>query len=191
LKEATSLNFKPYIPLAGYEEIVKEIRVLINKHQYEEAIKLSQELITLSLSGLHYFQTYDWFFLMGTVTMGYLGWMVYILLYVIKNYTSFLFNPFKSVAKLPVRQKKIVVSSVVYLLYILFYKSGIVLKTNLSECVIFVSLVYSSAFPIGKYANTFLWRLVHLTEESLCDYNLSLSSNNHFCHFWVLATLLF
>jgi phosphatidylinositol glycan class N len=131
LKQATSLNFKPFIPLAGYEEIVKEIRVLIDKHQYDEAIKLSQELITLSLSGLHYFQTYDWFFLMGTVTMGYLGWMVYILLYVIKNYTSFLVNPLRSVAKSPVRQKKIIVTSIVYLLYILFYKSGIILKTSL------------------------------------------------------------
>ena len=111
LKQATSLNFKPFIPLAGYEEDVKEIRALIDEHQYEEAIKLAQELITLSISGLHYFQTYDWFFLMGTVTMGYLGWMVYILLYVIKNYTSFLFSPFKSVMKSPVRRRRVIVSA--------------------------------------------------------------------------------
>ena len=106
LKQATSLNFKPFIPLAGYEEDVKEIRTLIDEHQYEEAIKLAQELITLSISGLHYFQTYDWFFLMGTVTMGYLGWMVYILLY-----TSFLFSPFKSVMKSPVRRRRVIVSA--------------------------------------------------------------------------------
>eukprot|EP00250_Pteridium_aquilinum_P015272 c22485_g1_i1 orf=251-2083(-) len=99
LKQATSLNFKPYLPLVGYEKDLKEIRGLIDQHQYEAALQSAQELISLSLAGLHYFQTYDWIFLMGTVTMGYLGWMVYILLYVARNYTSFVSHPFKSVSK--------------------------------------------------------------------------------------------
>ncbi|KAI5067181.1 hypothetical protein GOP47_0017709 [Adiantum capillus-veneris] len=99
LKHATSLNFKPFMPLMGYEKVLKEIRELIEYKQYEAALRSAQELIGLSLAGLHYFQTYDWLFLMGTVTMGYLGWMVYVLLYVVRNYTSFVSHPFNTVSK--------------------------------------------------------------------------------------------
>lgn len=99
LKQATSLNFKPFTPLSGYERDLKKIRGLVDRHQYEAALQSAQELISLSLAGLHYFQTYDWFFLMGTVTMGYLGWMAYILLYLVRNYTSFVLSPFKLVSK--------------------------------------------------------------------------------------------
>ncbi|KAH7279795.1 hypothetical protein KP509_37G037300 [Ceratopteris richardii] len=101
LKQATSLKFKPYMPLADYETIVKEIRKLIDKHQYETAIESAQDFIRLSLAGLHYFQTYDWAFLMSTVTMGYLGWMIYVLLHIIKNYTSILSHP-----SIPARKSK-------------------------------------------------------------------------------------
>ncbi|MCO5576567.1 hypothetical protein L7F22_030379 [Adiantum nelumboides] len=98
LKQATSLNFKPFIPLMGYAKVLKEIRELIEHKQYEAALQSAQELIGLSLAGLHYFQTYDWLFLMGTVTMGYLGWMVYVLLYVVRNYTSFVSHQFPAVS---------------------------------------------------------------------------------------------
>ncbi|MCO5610597.1 hypothetical protein L7F22_064836 [Adiantum nelumboides] len=98
LKQATSLNFKPFIPLMGYAKVLKEIRKLIEHKQYEAALQSAQELIGLSLAGLHYFQTYDWLFLMGTVTMGYLGWMVYVLLYVVRNYTSFVSHQFTAVS---------------------------------------------------------------------------------------------
>lgn len=99
LKQATSLNFKPFVPLSGYDLKLRNITKLINQHQYEAALQAAQDLISLSLAGLHYFQTYDWLFLMTTITMGYLGWMVYIVLYVVRNYTSFVFNQSKSALK--------------------------------------------------------------------------------------------
>lgn len=49
---------------------------------------LTQELRSLALQGLHYFQTYDWLMLMTVITLGYLGWMVYLILHVLKSYTS-------------------------------------------------------------------------------------------------------
>ncbi|KAH9290777.1 hypothetical protein KI387_034894, partial [Taxus chinensis] len=96
LKQSRSLHFRPFGPLSNHHTIVKEIEKLISAGKYEAALLSAQELITLSLAGLHYFQTYDWFALMTTITMGYLGWMVYIVLHVLKCYTSFLVTPYET-----------------------------------------------------------------------------------------------
>lgn len=42
--------------------------------------------MTLSLEGLRYFQTYDWLFLRGIVTAGYIGWCIFCLQFVIRNF---------------------------------------------------------------------------------------------------------
>lgn len=42
--------------------------------------------MTLSLDGLRYFQTYDWLFLRSVVTAGYIGWCVFCLQFVIRNF---------------------------------------------------------------------------------------------------------
>lgn len=96
LKQSRSLSFKPFGPLSKHHTIVKEIEQLISVRQYEAALHSAQDLVTLSLAGLHYFQTYDWFALMTTITMGYLGWMLYIVLHVLKCYTSFLATPYQT-----------------------------------------------------------------------------------------------
>ncbi|KAJ7541011.1 hypothetical protein O6H91_10G041200 [Diphasiastrum complanatum] len=89
LKQATSINFRPFTPLNGHHDILKRINMQIRQRQYQAAIQLSLDLIGLSLDGLHYFQTYDWLFLMATIITGYLGWMIYVLFHVLKNYASF------------------------------------------------------------------------------------------------------
>jgi phosphatidylinositol glycan class N len=38
------------------------------------------------LEGLRYFQTYDWLFLRGVVTAGYIGWCIFCLEFVIRNF---------------------------------------------------------------------------------------------------------
>lgn len=62
---------------------------LISCGQFESALQSAQELIKLALGGLHYFQTYDWLFLMSTVIVGYLGWIVYVFLHILQSYTNF------------------------------------------------------------------------------------------------------
>lgn len=52
-------------------------------------MKLSQSLRSLALKGLNYFQTYDWLMLMTVVTLGYTGWMIYLILHVLQSYTAF------------------------------------------------------------------------------------------------------
>lgn len=80
-KRASELRFRPYRPLgeAGHtaEERIASIRSLIGMGKYEEAIEESESLIEIGLEGLRYLQTYDWLFLRATITIGYLGWIVY------------------------------------------------------------------------------------------------------------------
>ncbi|XP_028057694.1 GPI ethanolamine phosphate transferase 1 [Camellia sinensis] len=88
LKQSNSLNFKPFKPLVHYSSILDQIEHLISFRDYEAAMKLSQNLRSLALKGLNYFQTYDWFMLMTVVTLGYIGWMIYLILHVLQSYTS-------------------------------------------------------------------------------------------------------
>lgn len=80
-KRASELRFRSYRPLGESgqtsEERITGIRKLIADGKYEEAIEESESLIEIGLRGLRYLQTYDWLFLRATITVGYLGWMVY------------------------------------------------------------------------------------------------------------------
>lgn len=88
LKQLNTFNFKPFKPLANYSSILGQIEDLISRKEYEAAMSTSQNLRSLSLEGLHYFQTYDWLMLMTSVTLGYVGWMVNLLLHVLQSYTK-------------------------------------------------------------------------------------------------------
>ncbi|CAG9938505.1 unnamed protein product [Clonostachys rosea f. rosea IK726] len=86
-KRATELRFRPYKPLSEDGKTTEErligIRSLIEAGKYEEAIEETNSLISITLEGLRYLQTYDWLFLRGVVTIGYLGWMAYAITIVI------------------------------------------------------------------------------------------------------------
>lgn len=88
LKQSNSFRFKPFEPLAHYTSILEQIESLISSGDYEHAMKLSKNLRSLALEGLHYFQTYDWFMLMTVIILGYIGWMLCLILHVLQSYTS-------------------------------------------------------------------------------------------------------
>ncbi|KAL8162147.1 hypothetical protein V2J09_013636 [Rumex salicifolius] len=88
IKESHSLYFKPFKPLAHCSSLLNEIEELLSAKDYEGAMKLSENLRSLALEGLHYFQTYDWMMLMTVITLGYIGWMVYLVIHVLQSYTS-------------------------------------------------------------------------------------------------------
>jgi len=88
-KQSSSLYFKPFIPLVNYLAVLNQIEDLISARDYGTAMKNSEELRSMALSGLHYFQTYDWFMLMTTITLGYIGWMANLILHVLQSYTTF------------------------------------------------------------------------------------------------------
>jgi GPI ethanolamine phosphate transferase 1 len=88
-KEQSELFFRPFQKLTGGNDpllLVSEIQLLIDAGEFIRAEQKSKQLMSLSLQGLRYFQTYDWLFLRSIVTAGYIGWCVFCLLFVIHNY---------------------------------------------------------------------------------------------------------
>ncbi|KAG1706387.1 hypothetical protein DVH05_001534 [Phytophthora capsici] len=86
-RSRTLLHFVPYGP---FRDRVPELSKQLAE-AYESSIQsdgnsradegvevLSQELIEICLATLEYFQIYDWFFLLGIVVLGYLGWILVI-----------------------------------------------------------------------------------------------------------------
>lgn len=117
MKQATSLFFKPFAPLKDYKSTLTQIDSLITHGHFESALQSVQELIGLALDGLHYFQTYDWLFLMSTITIGYVGWMLYIVLHILQSYTAFpLYLRQKNRQKHSAKAKNGLVSTTIYLL---------------------------------------------------------------------------
>ncbi|XP_030553591.2 GPI ethanolamine phosphate transferase 1 isoform X1 [Rhodamnia argentea] len=88
IKQANTLFFKPFKPLQHCMSVVDQIEELISIRDYKAAMKRTEDLRSLALEGLHYFQTYDWLMLMAVITLGYFGWMLYLVLHVLQSYTS-------------------------------------------------------------------------------------------------------
>ncbi|KAI8618161.1 Phosphatidylinositolglycan class N-domain-containing protein [Chytriomyces sp. MP71] len=87
-KRRTELLFTPFPFLLDHEVKVSEIEALIARGMVPAAEDQSRELARLCLEGLRYYQTYDWLFLRGLISLGYAGWIVNSLLFVFKNYAS-------------------------------------------------------------------------------------------------------
>ncbi|KAI0967703.1 GPI ethanolamine phosphate transferase 1 [Xylaria arbuscula] len=87
-KKSKQLRYLPYELLSADHGRIPDarltsIRDLIDLRRFEEAIEESAALMKLGLEGMRYLQTYDWLFLRGLVTIGYLGWMAFALTTVI------------------------------------------------------------------------------------------------------------
>ncbi|KAJ3679633.1 hypothetical protein LUZ60_017644 [Juncus effusus] len=89
LKQQSSLYTKPFKPLENYQSALQQIENLISSKDYKTAMKHSETLRDLALQGLHYFQTYDWLMLMSVITLGYVGWMINLIIHVLQSYTLF------------------------------------------------------------------------------------------------------
>ncbi|XP_074302204.1 uncharacterized protein LOC141633684 isoform X1 [Silene latifolia] len=88
IKQSHSLFFKPFKPLTNYLSMMDKIEEHVSSREYPNAMKLSENLRKLALQGLHYFQTYDWMMLMTVITLGYIGWIIYLVVHVLQSYTS-------------------------------------------------------------------------------------------------------
>lgn len=88
IKQSNSLYFKPFKLLAHHSAALEHIEYLISIRDYGSAMILAQNLRTLALKGLQYFQTYDWLMLMTVITLGYIGWIICLLLHILQSYTS-------------------------------------------------------------------------------------------------------
>ncbi|EMR08134.1 hypothetical protein PNEG_03572 [Pneumocystis murina B123] len=89
-KSLTKIAFKPFKHLNNkthnLDTYKNHIKTLIDDHKYNEAIKICKEMIKICLEGLQYLQTYDSLFLRSIITLGYLGWIVFMFIQLINIY---------------------------------------------------------------------------------------------------------
>ncbi|XP_064640731.1 GPI ethanolamine phosphate transferase 1-like [Lineus longissimus] len=91
-RKSTTLSFmfKPFPDLQESHQIdiIRRIRFFLRNKRYEEVLYSCQDAIELALKGLHYYQTYDRFFLGTSVTLGFVGWMAYVIAVLIHDHTN-------------------------------------------------------------------------------------------------------
>ncbi|XP_069814234.1 GPI ethanolamine phosphate transferase 1 isoform X2 [Dendropsophus ebraccatus] len=91
-KKQTTLSFlfSPFSLLSESRQldIVRSTRSYIHGGNYKEAMNLCRTLIDLALEGLAYYHTYDRLFLGIGVALGFVGWILYIILIIMKTNTS-------------------------------------------------------------------------------------------------------
>ncbi|XP_061877166.1 GPI ethanolamine phosphate transferase 1 isoform X1 [Entelurus aequoreus] len=95
-KETTlSFLFTPYQHLTKSKqlEFIHKARILMQLEKYGEAISLCQSLISHALEGLVYYHTYDRFFLGCSVVLGFVGWISYVILVILKTHASLNMHP--------------------------------------------------------------------------------------------------
>ncbi|XP_078608485.1 GPI ethanolamine phosphate transferase 1-like [Branchiostoma floridae x Branchiostoma japonicum] len=85
-----SMFFIPYSDLtpSKQQNMLRNIVGLMQAQQYQKAILECRELIDLALKGLHYYHTYDRLFLCTSVTLGFIGWMSYVVLVLLRDHTT-------------------------------------------------------------------------------------------------------
>ncbi|KAG4302229.1 hypothetical protein PCK1_001501 [Pneumocystis canis] len=90
LKSSTKIRFKPFKHLNNETHNLhvykNKIKALMGDHKYDEAIALSKEMLKICLAGLQYLQTYDLLFLHSIITIGYIGWIIFMFIQIINIY---------------------------------------------------------------------------------------------------------
>ncbi|PFX32592.1 GPI ethanolamine phosphate transferase 1 [Stylophora pistillata] len=89
-RKETSLWFQPFSSLAGAKKtgMIRDIKEFMRATKYKEAESLSRDLINLALEGLNYYQNYDRVFLNLVVTLGFLGWILCIILQIVEDHSE-------------------------------------------------------------------------------------------------------
>ncbi|GMH32997.1 hypothetical protein BSKO_00831 [Bryopsis sp. KO-2023] len=82
----TSLTFKPFGPFVDVgEKLNQNIEAAFAEENMQLAEELSVQLGELAVHGLDYLQRYDWVLLMVVVTLGFGGWMAYLVVTLIQE----------------------------------------------------------------------------------------------------------
>ncbi|XP_028631437.1 GPI ethanolamine phosphate transferase 1 isoform X2 [Grammomys surdaster] len=91
-KKETTLPFlfTPFKLLSDSQQldILRKARSYIKQEKFDEVVSLCEELIDLALRGLSYYHTYDRLFLGFSVAVGFVGWMSYASLLIIKSHSN-------------------------------------------------------------------------------------------------------
>lgn len=138
---------------------MNEIKELIKKIENgeeslePEAIRLTEELMKVTLEGLHYLTTYNWRFIRTIVTFGFLGWICYSFMIFLK---LFILNNSQTTHP-SILNISIFTSLGLILNYILFYqKSPLNFYLYLIFPLFFWSKIFSNTAIIRDGVNEFL-----------------------------------
>ncbi|KAL8560900.1 hypothetical protein ACOMHN_059084 [Nucella lapillus] len=84
-----SATFRPFRELTSSTQVdlLRNVKHLISNGHFQDAIDDCNYIIHTALKGLRYYQTYDRFFLGTSVTLGFLGWMGYVLYLLLDEHT--------------------------------------------------------------------------------------------------------
>lgn len=89
---STSLPFTfksfPKLSLDEVSEFKFKVHNRIKEKNYQEAIELSQDMITLAKEGVRYYHTYHRFSLKLVMTLAFLGWIGYVILVILEQTSS-------------------------------------------------------------------------------------------------------
>ena len=87
--DATSLRFQPFyeFTITPASHHLDQIKLYIQSFQYEESIKLCKQFIDITLRGIRYYYKYNRFSLSFAVNMGFISWIVLLILRLLKRHT--------------------------------------------------------------------------------------------------------
>nr|XP_008012067.2 GPI ethanolamine phosphate transferase 1 isoform X4 [Chlorocebus sabaeus]XP_037843903.1 GPI ethanolamine phosphate transferase 1 isoform X4 [Chlorocebus sabaeus] len=93
--------FTPFKLLSDSKQfnILRKARSYIKHRKFDKVVSLCKELIHLALKGLAYYHTYDRFFLGINVVTGFVGWISYASLLIIKSHSNLMKGVSKEVKK--------------------------------------------------------------------------------------------
>jgi phosphatidylinositol glycan class N len=86
IKKNSEILFQDFKPLKNMSLMINDIEDDISYKEFDKASQKSARLIELLIDGLRYFQTYDWLLLRTIISLGYLSWIAYSTLFIIKTY---------------------------------------------------------------------------------------------------------
>lgn len=119
-------QFKELMPKREVE-LTEMMETLLKQSRYKEAVQVIEKFIELALKGLTYYQKYDRLTLSIAVALGFLGWMTFVILLLLRNYTGIMCKSLESQSKkmIPEWQGKIKILSsstlVIFLSSVLLY----------------------------------------------------------------------
>jgi GPI ethanolamine phosphate transferase 1 len=93
LKRASTLFFTEFPEMEKAKSLLERLRTLstearTNSEAVEHYEDLAKDSMATSLRGMHYFQVYDWPFLMTIVTLGYFGWIAFVAVIIVSFFST-------------------------------------------------------------------------------------------------------
>ncbi|KAH8020028.1 hypothetical protein HPB51_023903 [Rhipicephalus microplus] len=88
-------QFRDMMPKRQHE-LIEMIETLLKQSRYKEAVQVIEKFIELSLKGLVYYQKYDRLTLSIAVALGFTGWMAFVILLILRNYTGIMCKSLES-----------------------------------------------------------------------------------------------